>query len=62
MDLFPGVKPGQPTADYIGTIMDQNHFTRCHFPGIGRYSSRVGSIGILYVSKILQLSLEVLHC
>jgi preprotein translocase subunit SecY len=23
MDLFPVYKPGQPTADYIGTIMDK---------------------------------------
>ena len=26
--FIPGVKPGQPTADYIGTIMD-----RITFPG-----------------------------
>ena len=34
--FIPGVKPGQPTADYIGVIMD-DHITRCYFASIRGY-------------------------
>ena len=39
--FVPGVKPGQPTADFIGSVMDKITLTWCSFTGCCRYSSRI---------------------
>jgi preprotein translocase subunit SecY len=39
--FIPGVKPGQPTADYIGSIMDKITLPGAICPGIGWYHAGI---------------------
>ena len=59
--FIPGVKPGQPTADYIGNIMDKITLPGAILLGIRWYSSGHCTNYWVY-HKIFQLSLVELHC
>ena len=57
------VKPGQPTADYIGTIMDRITFAWCYFTGNLLYITRFMSIGICrYAAKSFSTFFEAHLC